>query len=120
MTTDHRERAFEEHVEQHFLSRGGFVSLSLSQYDRSRALFTETALAFLQDSQPQTWAELKKIHTDGLEDKVVDALEKELDRAGVLSVLRHGLKFYGKTLRMAYFEPETSLNPHAASLYAKN
>ena len=120
MTTNHRERAFEDQVQQSLLTRGGFVSLPPAQYSRPRAFFTEAALAFLEESQSEAWAELKKIHKDALASKVVDAIEKELDRAGVLSVLRHGFKFYGRTLRMAYFQPETGLNPQAAALYARN
>ena len=51
---------------------------------------------------------------------VLDGLSKELDFKGTLHVLRHGFKCYGKTFRMAYFRPNTTMNPEAAGNYAKN
>lgn len=120
MTTDHRERAFEEHVERHLLNHGGFTILAPAAYIPRRGLFTEAVLAFIEGAQPDDWRDLQKIHGAACVEKVMDALEKELDRAGLLSVLRHGFKFYGKALRVAYFQPETSLNPEAGASYSKN
>ena len=51
---------------------------------------------------------------------VLDSLSKEFDLKGTLHVLRHGFKCYGKTFRMAYFRPNTRMNPEAAENYAKN
>ena len=51
---------------------------------------------------------------------VLDNLSKELELKGTLHVLRHGFKCYGKTLRMAYFRPNTTMNPEAAENYATN
>ena len=35
-------------------------------------------------------------------------------------MLRHGFKCYGKTLRLAYFRPNSGMNPEAAAHYAQN
>ena len=51
---------------------------------------------------------------------MLDTLSKELELKGTLFVLRHGFKCYGKTFRMAYFRPNTTMNPEAAGSYAKN
>ena len=51
---------------------------------------------------------------------VLDSLSKELDLKGTLHVLRHGFKCYGKTFRLAYFRPNTRMNPEAAEHYAEN
>jgi type I restriction enzyme R subunit len=50
----------------------------------------------------------------------LDSLAKELDIKGALHVLRHGFKCYGKTFRLAYFRPNSGMNPEAAALYAAN
>ena len=47
-------------------------------------------------------------------------MSKELELKGTLHVLRHGFKCYGKTLRMAWFRPNTRMNPEAAESYARN
>ena len=51
---------------------------------------------------------------------MLDSLSKELGLKGTLHVLRHGFKCYGKTLRMAWFRPNTRMNPEAAESYARN
>ncbi len=51
---------------------------------------------------------------------VLDSLSKELELKGTLHVLRHGFKCYGKTFRMAWFRPNTTMNPEAAENYARN
>ena len=42
---------------------------------------------------------------------IIDSLTKELATKGALGVLRHGFKCYGKTLRLAYFRPNSGMNP---------
>ncbi|WP_425528290.1 type I restriction endonuclease subunit R [Xanthomonas campestris] len=51
---------------------------------------------------------------------MLEALTKELEIKGALHVLRHGFKCYGKTLRLAYFRPNSGMNPEAAARYAHN
>ena len=51
---------------------------------------------------------------------MLDSLSKELELKGTLHVLRHGFKCYGKTFRMAWFRPNTRMNPEAAENYARN
>ena len=43
-----------------------------------------------------------------------------LDQRGALSVLRHGFKFHGQTIRLAYFAPGHGLNPEVWKLYEQN
>jgi hypothetical protein len=51
---------------------------------------------------------------------IIDSLTKELASKGALGVLRHGFKCYGKEFRLAYFQPNSSMNPESASRYAAN
>ena len=44
---------------------------------------------------------------------LVDSLVKELAVKGALAVLREGFKCVGKTVRLAYFAPNTGLDPSA-------
>ena len=43
-----------------------------------------------------------------------------LDSKGTLDVVRHGFKFYGEALRLAYFRPAHGLNPEILAQYAQN
>ena len=43
-----------------------------------------------------------------------------MDKRGSLAVLRHGFKFMGQTIRLAYFQPGNNLNPATWALYSNN
>jgi type I restriction enzyme R subunit len=114
------ERAFETYVEEILLTRGGWKSGSNSEWDKERALFPAQVFAFIQDTQPKLWAEMKALHAAGLEALLLNSLVKELDTKGSLHVLRHGFKFYGKTFRLAYFKPAHGANREVLELFSKN
>ena len=113
------ENAFESYVAE-MLSSGGWQPGITAEWDVERALFPAPICAFLQDTQPKLWAEMRALHGPGLESLVTTWLVKELDLKGTLHVLRHGFKFYGKTFRLAYFRPAHGLNDEVLALYAKN
>jgi type I restriction enzyme R subunit len=113
------ENAFEAYVVE-MLSAGAWQPGTTAEWDVERALFPAPICAFLQDTQPKLWAEMRALHGAGLESLVITWLVKELDTKGTLHVLRHGFKFYGKTFRLAYFKPAHGLNDEVLALYAKN
>ena len=69
------------------------------------ALFPADVTGFLHDSQVSKWAALEGLLGPKVAATVLDSLSKELVLKGTLHVLRHGFKCYGKTFRMAYFDP---------------
>src|SRR5690606_3897290 len=91
-----------------------------ADFDEALALFPADVTGFIRDSQPVRWQQLESLLGARLEATVLDALTKELETKGTLHVLRHGFKCYGKTLRLAYFRPNSTLNPEAVAKYAHN
>lgn len=116
----HTERDFETAIEEVLTSSGGYEARSPNTYDETLALFPEDVIGFLKDSQLPKWETLETLLGPKTAATVIDNLSKELQLKGTLHVLRHGFKCYGKTFRMAYFRPNTSMNPDAADSYAKN
>ena len=116
----HTERDFETAIEAGLTGSGGYETRSPSAYDEALALFPGDVTGFLEDSQPAKWESLEALLGPKTAATVLDGLSKELDFKGTLHVLRHGFKCYGKTFRMAYFRPNTTMNPEAAGNYAKN
>ncbi len=114
------ERAFETYVEEILLTRGGWKSGTNAEWDKERAMFPAQVFAFIADTQPKLWAEMKALHAAGLEALLLNTLDKELDTKGSLHVLRHGFKFYGKTFRLAYFKPAHGANYEVLELFGKN
>ena len=114
------EHAFETYVESVLLGKSGWQRGANAQWDVDLALFPARIHAFLRETQPRLWKEMRALHGDGLEDMLIKALVKELQIKGTLHILRHGFKFYGKTFRLAYFKPAHGLNDEVLALYAKN
>ena len=116
----HTETDFENAIEVGLTSEGGYAKGNPKNYDEALALFPKDIVGFLKGSQPTRWGLLEALLADKTEVTVLDNLAKELALKGTLHVLRHGFKCYGKALKLAYFQPNTSMNPDAAALYAKN
>lgn len=116
----HTEHAFETAIEAGLLGSGGYQKRAPADFDEALALFPTDVIGFLRDSQPARWEQLQALLGARTEVTVLDALAKELELKGTLHVLRHGFKCYGKTLRLAYFQPNSGMNPEAAAKYARN
>ena len=116
----HTERDFEVAIEAGLTSSGGYGTRRPSAYDEALALFPADVTGFLKDSQLAKWQALEALLGPQTVATVLDSLSKELELKGTLHVLRHGFKCYGKTFRMAYFRPNTRMNPEAVENYAKN
>lgn len=116
----HTERDFEHAIEYGLTHGGGFTKGKPQEFDAATALFPKDVIAFLKASQPARWGELEAMLKERTEATVLDSLAKELTSKGALDVLRHGFKCYGKALRLAYFRPNSGMNPEAAQRYAAN
>ena len=116
----HTENTFEENIAQALISNGGYAQGSSQDFDPELGLFPSYMIDFLKSSQPKAWEKIGRIHKSDVASKVIRRLLKELDLRGVLDVLRKGFTDYGVKFKMAYFKPETSLNPDAFALYESN
>ncbi len=116
----HTETDYESEIEARLVSSGGYAQRPPDAYDAALALFPDDVVGFLRDTQPARWSALEALLGERTRATVLDSLAKELEVKGTLHVLRHGFKCYGKRLRLAYFRPNSGMNPEAARLYALN
>ena len=116
----HTELTFEQAIEASLLEQGGYVKGNSSDFDVKQGLFPLYITEFLKLSQPKAWAKIESIHKDEAEKKVILRLVKEIDLRGALDVIRKGFTDYGVKFQMAYFKPESSLNPEAEEHYKTN
>jgi len=77
-------------------------------------------LSFVEESQPKEWAKLKAFYKEDTENKFIQRLFKELDLRGMLDVIRHGITDSGIKFRLAYFKPDSKLNPDTLTQYNCN
>ena len=113
------EAAFETVIEAHLL-QNGYVSIGREGFDREHAIFPDTVLAFIRETQPSEWAKLAALHGDKTGEQILADLCKWMDANGSVATLRHGFKCYGRTLRVAFFKPAHELNPELEARYAAN
>ena len=119
MTRKIDEQSFESTVES-MLLEGGWRKGHPREWDAELALFPDHVIAFIRETQSDLWAAMADLHGDNLERLIVDALVRDLELKGTLVVLRHGFRFYGRTFRLAWFNPSHGLNPEALARFGRN
>lgn len=120
MVAGHTEHAFETAIEYGLVRNDRFKKGNPKTFDQSVALFPDDVIGFIRDSQSSRWDQLEAMLKERTGPTVIDSLVKELESKGTLGVLRHGFKCYGKTLRLAYFRPNSRMNPEAQARWAAN
>lgn len=84
------EATFETVLEDNLLQHG-YLPIARDGFDRTRAIFPATVLAFLQETQPREWARLEALHGERTGEQVLGDLCKWMDEHGALSTLRAGV-----------------------------
>ncbi len=115
----HSEAAFETVIETHLLANG-FVTVDRDGFDREQAIFPDTVLAFIRETQPKEWTKLEALHGENTGEQILGDLCKWMNVNGALATLRHGFKCYGRTLHAAFFKAAHELNPELEERYAAN
>ena len=118
-TPRHFEAAFETVIEANLLANG-YTRMADEGFDRKRAIFPETVLGFIRETQPKEWARLEALHGDRTGEQILGDLCKWMDQNGAVATLRHGFKCYGRTLHAAFFKAAHELNPELEVRYAAN
>lgn len=124
------EEAFEEAISTLLSKNGGYVAVKNDKlqgdardFDPVRGLDTLELFTFIGATQGDAWAELIKRYGGdqvGAQGKFADRLASELDKRGVIDVLRHGVVDQGVVIRLAYFRPAHGLTPELVARYAAN
>ncbi len=115
----HKEKVFEQAIEQHLLA-SGYLKRQPANFDQDIALDVDVLFRFLEASQPKKWEKISKVHGPQVRAKVLLRLTKEIVNRGMLEVLRHGVDDYGVHFDMAYFLPASGMNQGVIEQYEKN
>ncbi|GAI51016.1 unnamed protein product, partial [marine sediment metagenome] len=83
-------------------------------------LFKYEVISFLQETQPKNWQKIFSIHGADVDNRIIQRIYKEMDLRGSLDVIRNGFVDYGVRFKLAFFKPESGLNPETQKLYDKN
>ncbi|WP_415345388.1 type I restriction endonuclease subunit R, partial [Clostridium perfringens] len=127
MNLDYSEKNFEEQIEEH-LMYSGYEKRNIKNNEKSKdlelfrkyAIDVEVLFRFLEDTQEKALNKLKKVYKDDYKTKILDRISKELHNRGMIDCIRHGVRDYGETLKLAYNKPASSMNYTTSQLYSKN
>ncbi len=114
------ENTFESAIVQSLIENGGYSLGNAPDYSPELGLFKYEVIKFLQDTQPKNWKKILAIHGENVDNRIIQRIYKEMDLRGSLDVIRNGFVDYGVRFKLAFFKPETGLNPETQELYDKN
>ena len=121
----HKEIHFEEEICVHLAANGWFYEEGDSaKFDRTNGLFMPDLLAWVEETQPESFTKLSATHGAALPQVLAERVRKSLnlpDR-GTLDVLRRGVEMLGlkEPLMLAQFKPALAINPATQAKYAAN
>ena len=119
------ELRFEEWIEKSLLLNGYSHSFVHSnehedRYDKDLCLAPEDVIAFIKDTQPETYEKLVRQFDSDTDSHLLKAVHKTIDQRGIIDTLRGGIETRGCSFDLAYFQPKSSMNQDHQVLYEKN
>ena len=118
---EENEKRFEQDIETYLLSDdGGYKKGYPEDFDRESALNKKDLFHFIEDTQDKEWNRYKTAFPDDYENRFIKRFNEEVVNRGIIDVIRNGVTDRGYKFKVAYFMPETSLNPEDMTLYNKN
>lgn len=116
------EKDFQKFLLERLELDNGYIIRKATNFDRRFAVDREMLFKFLNDTQPDTMAYLRKIYKDGLEDTIVSFINAETTktRGSLIEVLKHGIEISNRKLELMYTKPATTFNPELTKKYSQN
>lgn len=104
------------------LQDAGYIIRPAEKFDRQLALDRELLFQFLNDTQAETMASLRKVYKDKLEETLVQFINQNITKknSSLLQVLKHGVDIQNQHLSLMYTKPAASFNQNLVAKYEKN
>ncbi len=124
----HTEEPFELDV-CHALQSNGWQVLSdrpndpdfaKANYDRANAILPDNVLNFIKTTQPETWQRHSQNYNGDSDYQFIRRLCQELDKHGMLHIIRNGFKDRGVKFELCFKQPNNALNEDIIELYSQN
>lgn len=115
------EKEYQKYILERLKENGYEIRLD-HDYNRLFAMDPELLMRFLDDTQPEKMAEIRKIYKDATQETIVNLinLEETKQRGSRLNVLKHGIEIANTKLDLMYTRPATDYNAELNKLYDKN
>ena len=114
------EKKFQRHVGNYFLKKHHFALFEETDItDRTYYIAEEHLIGFLRKTQSETFKKLEENYGADASQEILRALHRELEKAPLWYLIRHGLSVRGLTFRLFYPKPRSS-ESEAGKYYLEN
>lgn len=116
------EKEYQRYIIERLVGEHGYVERKNFCFDAKFAMDREMLFKFLDETQPETMASLRKVFRDKTEDTVVAAINTELtkNRGSLIDTLKHGMEIANHKLVLFFRKPASGLNRELVARYEKN
>ena len=116
------EKEYQRYIIERLVGEHGYVERKNFCFDAKFAMDREMLFKFLDETQPETMASLRKVFRDKTEDTVVAAINTELtkNRGSLIDALKHGVEIANYKLNLFFRKPASGLNRELVALYEEN
>lgn len=116
------EKEYQRYIIERLVGEHGYVERKNFCFDPKFAMDREMLFKFLDGTQPETMASLRKVFRDKTEDTVVAAINTELtkNRGSLIDALKHGVEIANYKLNLFFRKPASGLNRELVARYEKN
>ena len=116
------EMEYEDFILDYLHKSNKFIVRKNENYDRNVAMDTELLLKFLEDTQPQTVAALKKIYRSAYEQTIINYIDNTILQKdnSLINVIKNGVELNGYQIKLMYNQVATDFNPDLTEKYNKN
>lgn len=122
MQTDTTEKGLETHITDYLVNVNNYDRRDGADFNSASCLDEELLFQFLDATQPNAVAKLKKHHQELYRQKVIKRLNDQIQSKGIIEVLRKGIVdgFTDTKLNLFYDRPVSIYNQIADQLYRAN
>ena len=122
MQTDTTEKGLETHITDYLVNVNNYTRRDSADFNSATCLDEDLLFQFLDATQPNAVAKLKKHHQELYRQKVIKRLNDQIQSKGIIEVLRKGIVdgFTDTKLNLFYDKPVSIYNQTAETLYQAN
>lgn len=116
------EKDYQKFIRNYLHGNNGFLIRNAKDFDRLHAMDPELLFRFLDDTQPDTMVELRKIYKGDFESTIINYLNQTVTdpKYSLVETLKNGVQISNKHIDLMYTKPATDFNPEEVRKYQKN
>lgn len=117
------ERDYQRYIIDYLIDNNGYIERKCkTNYDRTTAMDRELLFHFLDTTQPDTMAALRKIYNGQTEETIVKFILQSIDNKGssLIETLKSGIEISNMHLDLLYGKPATDYNIDLVAKYNAN